>query len=179
MGIKEMILFSLAEGLELSVFSFTIGTMISKNKLIPFLACILSFFQSLTPFIGFFSGNLLRSSLGDLSIVSAYVLIIIGILVITEKVAKKSANIISTISLWNLVFAVIGIGLQDLIASISLGIISNNPILFFIIFLSTTLLINSVALTLGRVTRKSFTLPVNYAAGILLICMGVINLKIV
>lgn len=171
MGIFKMAMFSSTLNLDVCAASLYLGTFLSRQMIIPVISGILAVLQCIVFSLGYGLGALLGSILGGIShIAGAGLLICIGIYLLKESHHHHSS--------WgkpnNILLVFLGTGTDTLMAGIGIGAMGGLLLgAFLLIFFFASILLNALALYLGRWLRNSVAFPTEIVTGVVLIVLGI------
>lgn len=172
LGILQLALFSSAINLDVFIVSFCFGSTLSRAKLIPILALILSILQSMVPIAGYGIGSLVGPLIGSFAhYVGASILLLIGLVMFLEG---SKANL--SFDHRNLFLAYLGIGIDDLLAGVSIGTLGANWLGFLLIYFIIAFFMNFAALYLGKWVRRYVRFPAEAVTGVILMGIGTLSL---
>ena len=172
MGITEMIVFSFALSLDLSVASFSLGMRVRNSKEISILALIIAILYGIITIAGFYLGSLIGNALGKASTyIGALILIITGISIIREYMEHPYRDLMYK----NTLLIYLSASIENLLAGFSLGTFSSSIIGFVFIFVIISYFMNLYALKIGKLTRRYINFSTDLLMGVFLIMMGVLS----
>ena len=123
MGITEMIVFSFALNMDLSIASFSLGMRVRHSKEIPVLTLIIAIIYSIISIAGFYLGSLIGDILGKTSTyIGASILIITGIAIIKEYIKHPYRNQMHK----NILLLYLSAGTENLLAGFSMGTLNSR-----------------------------------------------------
>ena len=173
MNILEIILI----GLSLSMDAFSISLILafknSKKRYGIISSFSFSLFQFLMPILGFFTGNIISDKIISYhTYFSAIILIIIGVLMLTEKKSNEKIKI----NLQELLLLSIATSIDAFIIGISLSFNETSILIASSIIGIITLIMCLIGYFLGYIFNKKAHKYASFIGGITLIILGIKDL---
>ena len=173
MKIIEIILI----GLSLSMDAFSISIILAlkngRKKIGIIISLSFGLFQFIMPILGFYLGNILNSNIISYnSYLGSFILIVIGILMLTEKGTKENTKL----NLKELFILSLATSIDAFIVGISFSFSNTHIITSSIIIGFITFIICLIGYYLGYIFNKKAHQYASIIGGITLIILGIKNL---
>lgn len=179
MDLLLVILIALSLSFDTFAVSISIGlldTAIKFLKAVGF-AMVMTFFQSLMPFLGWFAGIKVEKFIKDYDHWIAFILLfVLGIKMIYESIKKNNGDIKYTnqnyLSFTNIIWLGIATSIDAFIVGLSFGFLNFDILLSIVIIGFVTFIASMLGMLLGKKIGNKFGKKMEIAGGLILIGIG-------